>query len=752
MPRSTTFIVGCAAPSLLACAALASQPTGRQQEPEFKSTLTRVREGGTPFDPNQKLEPYAIQRATDGGLAGEVGSALISSVPEYGPTRGVLYQYGNSWNSVVTALVSSLTAGTVNDEIAYVVVANQTTANSATTAFTAAGANMSKVVFIIQPSNSIWMRDYGPHFVFQGGTLAVVDSHYYPNRPSDNFLPTLIGDATLGVPTLDMGLYYSGGNFQPGPNRSGFCTALINLDNPTAGGHNEALVRELYDTYQGIDTLHILPQLPFSVDGTGHIDMWMYMVDQDTAIISEFIPGSNATAISVTNNAVPYMQGLGFQVFRPKAWNDGAGTHFTYANAFRVNNRIFIPCYGTQLAAGGNSAYNDEDADALAKWQQAAGPGVQIVPIQCSSIITASGAIHCIVKQVPRYTDLLPSAHVVEPAGNEVWLQGATQQIRWNASDTNNAALANVDLAYSVNGGTSWTPIANAIPDSGSYAWTVPAVEASSALVRVVARSTDGDTTIGVSNPFRIATGTAGTYDFATGAGVTRFGAGSATGSWTNVNANANPVTTALTAANYTALSTPNATGGSTDTNRYITPTVATSSEATHVFRFVISEPVAQIDELRVRWEGYAANCTQAELYVWNNALGNWGDANGLVGQNRYLDCFAGNRDENLAASLRANLQNFVAADGTVRFLVYGERPADETYHDYMSLTVIRANDPAPACPTDLDGNGLTDGGDLAVVLGSWGSCSACAADLDGSSSVDGGDLAVLLGSWGACP
>jgi hypothetical protein len=37
-------------------------------------------------------------------------------------------------------------------------------------------------------------------------------------------------------------------------------------------------------------------------------------------------------------------------------------------------------------------------------------------------------------------------------------------------------------------------------------------------------------------------------------------------------------------------------------------------------------------------------------------------------------------------------------------------------------------------------------------VLGSWGSCSACAADLDGSGSVDGGDLAVLLGSWGACP
>ncbi|MFZ9635938.1 MAG: hypothetical protein ACO3EK_19175, partial [Alphaproteobacteria bacterium] len=49
---------------------------------------------------------------------------------------------------------------------------------------------------------------------------------------------------------------------------------------------------------------------------------------------------------------------------------------------------------------------------------------VQIVPIQCSSIITASGAIHCIVKQVPRRTDALPAAHVIAPAGGELWLDG----------------------------------------------------------------------------------------------------------------------------------------------------------------------------------------------------------------------------------------------------------------------------------------------------------------------------------------
>lgn len=725
-----------------------------KSEAEHRSTLTRVREGGTPFNPNQKIVPYAVRldgeqsgdQTGQGGLADAPSTGLVSSPPEYGPTRGVLYQYGNSWNSVVTALVASLTGSAQYDEIAYVVVANQTTANSAATAFSAAGANLSKVVFIIQPNNSVWMRDYGPHFIWQNGTLAVVDSHYYPTRPQDNFIPTLVGDATFSVPTYDQGLYYSGGNFQPGPNRSGFCTALVNLDNPTSGGHTEALIRELHQSFQGIDTLHIMPQLPFSVDGTGHVDMWMYLVDENTVIISEFIAGSNATAISVTNNAVPYMQALGFEVFRPQAWNSG-GTHFTYANAFRVNNRIFIPVYGTALVPGGNSAYNTRDADALAKWQAAAGPGVQIVPIQCSSIITASGAIHCIVKQVPRSTNVLPAAHIMEPAGGDVWLNGSTQTIRWNATDTNNAALANVDLAYSLNGGTSWTPIANAIADSGSFNWTVPTGASSNALIRVTARSTDGDTTTAFSNPFRIAAGTATVLDFASGAGVNKFGFGSQTAAWSSTNAS--PVSTALTAANYTALATSNATGSSTDANRYIGATVASGSEATNLFRFVVPGSTSDIDEIKVRWEGFAANCTQVELYVWNNALGQWGDFEGRTGQNRYVDAFAGNQDETLVASLRTNIGNYIAADGSMRFLVYAERAADETFHDYMSVTVIRADD---ACTGDVDGNGSVDGGDLATVLSSWGPCAACAADIDGNGTIDGGDLAALLSAWGACP
>lgn len=50
---------------------------------------------------------------------------------------------------------------------------------------------------------------------------------------------------------------------------------------------------------------------------------------------------------------------------------------------------------------------------------------------------------------------------------------------------------------------------------------------------------------------------------------------------------------------------------------------------------------------------------------------------------------------------------------------------------------------------SDLNGDGLVDGHDLAMLLGSWGPCPACAADLDDDGTIDGDDLTILLGAWG---
>ena len=366
----------------------------------------------------------------------------------------------------------------------------------------------------------------------------------------------------------------------------------------------------------------------------------------------------------------------------PRGTQWTSGTHYTYTNGFRVNDRIFVSVYGTAIVPGGNSAYNTRDAEAMAIWEAAAGPGVEIVPIQCLSIIPSAGAIHCIVMQVPRYTGAAPAVNVVSPAGGELWLKGSQQTIQWSATDTNNTDPTSVSVYVSFNNGQVWRHLHTG-SDTGSFTWNVSGRDTDTALIRVIATSADNDQTIAVSNSFRIRTGTRTVYDFSTGGGVDKNGWGYQTGTWNgNVTANNQPVSNLLSAGDYSSLA-------ASDNTRYTAPQPSSGNESTHAFAFNLSQSPSSMSEIEIRWEGYAQDTTQVELYVWDLVAGEWGDGAGLSGQNRYLDNWAGyQQDANLLGYIRSDFSRYVANDGTIRVLVYAERSADATYHDFVSVAV----------------------------------------------------------------
>lgn len=674
-------------------------------------TLSHVREGGTPFNPDQSLQPRTVEAIQPKDVP---TTGLIESPAEYDPMQGVLFCFTSSYQSdVVTDLVSALTGDENYDEIAYVWVSSSSQQSIATSMFSSAGADMNKVEFIIGPMDSIWMRDYGPHFIFQDGTLCLVDSHYYQTRDNDNFVPTLLGDEYLNIPTYDMGLYYSGGNFQPGPNRSGYVTELVNNDNPSSQGFNESIIAGLYQQYQGIDTLHIFPQLPGSVDGTGHIDMWMNIVDENTVIISRFKPGSDPTAISITENAVPYMESLGFDVYRTPAWNVG-NTHYTYTNAYRVNDRYFIPYYDS-----GNSAYSDEDDEAYNNFTAAAGPDVEVIPIDCYDIIPASGAIHCIVMQVPRRINETPAAHISYPDGGEILVSGTTQSIQWEATDTYNQPCDQIDLYYSTDDGSSYTFIASTT-DTGTYDWVVPDLYSDQMRIKIVATAEDSDQTEAVSTEaFTVAPGTQYSYDFSTGAGVDKIGFGYQTSSWNayidGIRLPVSQEIDELITDAYEKIAYSDATGGDGDTNRYVSPDPNYYSESTHVYEFTIDEDITEIDAIDISWEGYADYCTQIELYVWNEFQNQWGNGEGCIGQNMYMDNWAGNIDGILEKQITQNIDHYINEDQKLTLLVYAERgpnpyaPDNPSFHDYISVTIsdIETGPVLAYTPTSYDFHAL---------------------------------------------
>jgi hypothetical protein len=67
------------------------------------------------------------------------------------------------------------------------------------------------------------------------------------------------------------------------------------------------------------------------------------------------------------------------------------------------------------------------------------------------------------------------------------------------------------------------------------------------------------------------------------------------------------------------------------------------------------------------------------------------------------------------------------------------------------TITVSQDGTCPTPCVGDLDNDGDVDAGDLAILLGAWGSTGG-PSDLNGNGLVGAEDLALLLGGWGDCP
>lgn len=427
----------------------------------------------------------------------EKGRAPVSGTPsgvihcpaEYEPMDGMLLRWWVSpFNSLVTSVAVGVTQSASGSK-AYVLVRNASEQTAATSAFTAAGANMSRVQFITYTTDTGWIRDYGPIFIFQDGTRAVIDAIYGASRPLDDAFPDALSNMWY-EPSYDFPLYHAGGNFLPTQDGDAHVSRLILDGNPS---YSQVEIEQLFADYYGVD-LQIHGRLPSSIDGTGHIDMWMMILSDNKVIVSQFTHADPSyPGITVTEAGAADMAARGFTVYRTPAKNDGTGgydgTHFTYTNAIICNDTVFIPLYAGTHAAN--------DATALAVWR-AALPGYTIIQINSAAIIPYAGAMHCLSMHVPRHVDATPSAKVLSPDGGELLTVGTSHEIKWAASD--DLAVTSVDLYYSTDNGVSYPYlIAAGTTHDGSYMWTVPGTPSNECRVKVVARDAAGNTGEGVS-------------------------------------------------------------------------------------------------------------------------------------------------------------------------------------------------------------------------------------------------------------
>ena len=112
---------------------------------------------------------------------------VMHSCAEWEPMRGVLIRWPLG---ISVAIVREM----AEDCIVYTLVANTTERTSAINSYTSGGVNLANCQFIIAATNSIWTRDYGPWYIFDGfGNVGIVDPIYNRPRPQDDVIPQTLG-------------------------------------------------------------------------------------------------------------------------------------------------------------------------------------------------------------------------------------------------------------------------------------------------------------------------------------------------------------------------------------------------------------------------------------------------------------------------------------------------------------------------------------------------------------------------------
>lgn len=368
----------------------AARVAPREADPDYLATL--VDDNPNPLPRGFSADELA--NFVPAWIPAQISAPPIASVraqAEYEPTDGILVRWG-SFASVITSMAVPLTTA-AQPAYVYVVVTGASQQASASSALAGAGTNMAYIRFITQPCSpssgcSVWMRDYGPRFINDGGHRGIIDHTYNRSfRVVDNAFPALLASA-WNESRYDIPLIHGGGNFHLFRNRDAFMTRLIANEN---FGVSEQQIKDYYLQYQGLN-LTLTDPFPSSYDSTQHIDMWMLGLGDKKVLIGEYAASEGGgVPKTVTDNTANLMASRGYTVYRTPGWNPG-NTHYTYTNSVIVNRTALICRFG-----GGNAT---RDAQALATYQ-AAMPGYDIVAVDCSGIITSAGAIHCIVMHVP---------------------------------------------------------------------------------------------------------------------------------------------------------------------------------------------------------------------------------------------------------------------------------------------------------------------------------------------------------------
>jgi len=311
---------------------------------------------------------------------------------EWEEFQGVLI----TWTSY-TGILSQMVKYMQQECYVYIVCSDS---NSVKNTLTNNGVPHINLKFLITSFNSVWCRDYGQWCVYTNDvdTMRFVDWIYNRPRPQDDQIPVFLANY-MNVPihqttTSPNNITATGGNFMVDGNHTGFSSKLILNEN---SGKTEAQIDTIYRKYLGIRKYIKMNTLPY--DGIHHIDMHMKLLDEETLMVGQYPAGvSDGPQIEANLQYVlsnfQTCYGRPYKIVRVPMPPSLSGqyppnsNYYTYTNSLIVNKTVLVPIYNFSL-----------DTTALRIYREAM-PGYKVIGIDCNASIPASGAIHCISKEI----------------------------------------------------------------------------------------------------------------------------------------------------------------------------------------------------------------------------------------------------------------------------------------------------------------------------------------------------------------
>ena len=301
------------------------------------------------------------------------------------------------------------------------------------------GVNMDHCVFVNAPTDSYWVRDYGPWYIFEDREPAIVDNVYNRPRPNDDNVSNVFANY-WNIPMYGMNLQHTGGNMMEDGRGHGVSDELVVQEN----GYNETNVRNKMRDYLGIDPYHITidPQ----GDYIAHVDCWGKYLAPDKILIAQ-LPQSNSQ-YALYEQVAEYFAttnccwGYPYKVYRVQ--EPGGYTLAPYTNSLILNNKVFVPL-------GDIASYNQQ---ALAVYQEAM-PGYEIIGCENNNWSIGwenTDALHCRTRGVMDF-DMLFVDHRDVVFGEQEWQDSIAITSKFIAYSGQDLKQDSLLIYYSIDGG-----------------------------------------------------------------------------------------------------------------------------------------------------------------------------------------------------------------------------------------------------------------------------------------------------------